>query len=135
MPSALATESSACRFDAVSQYRKEIAGLRRQVRAQEKEIAFLKSLEQKRQGERLTAEEPVEKVRFSARSVKAQRTRLRLSAEQYGRLVGVSSLTIYSWEQGKSRPRKTQLAHLVAVRGIGKRAALARLDALNGKKA
>ena len=70
-------------------------------------------------------------VRFSARSVRAQRRRLGLSAEQYAKLVGVSALTIYHWEAGKSRPRDKQLASLVAVRGIGKREALARLDKTN----
>ena len=71
-----------------------------------------------------------EGVRFSARSVKAQRKRLGLSAADYARLVGVASLTIYNWEQGKSRPRKEQLASLVAIRGIGKREAIAKLELL-----
>jgi DNA-binding transcriptional regulator YiaG len=55
-------------------------------------------------------------VRFSAKSVRSQRRRLGLSAEDYGKLVGVSPLTIHHWEQGKARPRKAQLAALVAVR-------------------
>jgi DNA-binding transcriptional regulator YiaG len=66
-------------------------------------------------------------VRFSARSVKAQRRRIGLSADDYAKLVGVSSLTIYNWEHGKSRPRKEQLASLVSIRGIGKREAQAKL--------
>jgi len=49
-------------------------------------------------------------ARFSARSVKAQRARLGLSAKDFGRLVGVSALTVHSWESGKSRPRKKRLA-------------------------
>lgn len=59
--------------------------------------------------------------------MKAQRKRLGLSAEKYAKLVGVSSLTIYSWEAGKSKPRKAQFDALVAVRGIGKREAMKRL--------
>ncbi len=78
--------------------------------------------------------EPKEKVRYSARSVRAQRKRLKLSAADYGKLVGVSGLTIYNWEHGKVRPRKAQLAGLVAVRGIGKRETMAKLDALKAKK-
>lgn len=120
--------------NAVVQYRKDIAKLKRLVQVQQKELSFLKAQEQKRLGQQPTAEEPIDNVRFSARSVKAQRNRLKLSAEDYGKLVGVSPLTIYSWEQGKSRPRKAQLARLVAVRGIGKREALAKLEVLNGKK-
>jgi hypothetical protein len=49
-------------------------------------------------------------------------------------LVGVSGLTIYSWEHGKSRPRKAQLAGLVAARGIGKREAMTKLAVLKAKK-
>jgi len=66
--------------------------------------------------------------------VKAQRSRLDLSAADYGKLVGVSGLTIYNWEHEKARPRKAQLAALVAVRGIGKREALSKLADLTSKK-
>jgi DNA-binding transcriptional regulator YiaG len=119
---------------AVIQYRREIASLKRQLREQEKKIAFLESQEQKRLGQPGAAEEPAEDVRFSSRSVRAQRKRLRLSAKDYGKLVGVSALTIYNWENGKSRPQKAQLASLVAVRGIGKREALARLKLLKAEE-
>ena len=114
----------------VAQYRREIAKLKRQVREQEKKIAFLESQERKRLEQPEAAEEPLEAVRFSARSVRAQRERTGLSAADYAKLVGVSALTIYNWEQGKTRPRKEQLAALVAIRGIGKREALRRLELL-----
>jgi len=57
-----------------------------------------------------------------------------LSAADYGKLVGVSGLTVYHWEHGKSRPRKAQLAGLVAVRGIGKREAVAKLEVLKAQR-
>jgi DNA-binding transcriptional regulator YiaG len=115
---------------AVAQYRRDIANLKRQVRTQEQKIAFLETQEKKRLEVPPSAEEASEGVRFSARSVKAQRLRLGLSAADYARLIGVSSLTIYNWEHGKTRPRQEQLAALVAVRGIGKRDALKRLELL-----
>lgn len=118
---------------AVAQHRRDIARLKRQVRDQQKEIGFLKTQEGKRLSQPQAKEAPGEGLRFSARSVKAQRKRLKLSAADYGKLVGVSGLTIYSWESGKSRPRKAQFAGLVAVRGIGKREALAKLEALGAK--
>jgi DNA-binding transcriptional regulator YiaG len=102
-----------------TQYRRDIAQLKRLLAEQAKKIAVLQNRLGKSSAE--PAEEAGDKLRFSARSVKAQRTRLGLSALDYGKLVGVSPLTIYAWEQGKSRPRKAQLAALVAVRGIGKR--------------
>jgi len=115
---------------AVARYRSDIAKLKRQLGQQEREIKLLK----KQQGQPQAEEEPLESVRFSARSVKAQRSRLGLSAADYGKLVGVSGLTIYNWEQEKARPRKAQLAALVAVRGIGKREALKKLAELTPKK-
>jgi DNA-binding transcriptional regulator YiaG len=115
---------------AVSQYRREIADLKKQMRKQGTKIAFLEAHEKKRLAEPADTEDAAEGVRFSARSVKAQRVRLGLSAADYAKLVGVSSLTVYNWEHGKTRPRQEQLAALVAVRGIGKREALKRLELL-----
>ena len=115
---------------AVVRYRSDIAKLKRVLSQQEREIKLLK----KQQGQPQAEEEPLESVRYSARSVKAQRQRLELSAADYGKLVGVSGLTIYNWEHEKARPRKAQLAALVAVRGIGKREALMKLAELTPKK-
>ena len=119
---------------AVAQYRREIANLKRQVAEQNKKIAFLAAQEKKRLEEPQADEEAVESARFSARSVKAQRERLDLSAADYAKLVGVSMVTIYNWEKGETRPRKEQLAALVAVRGIGKRETLAKLELLKAKE-
>jgi DNA-binding transcriptional regulator YiaG len=118
---------------AVAQYRREIAHLKRQLREQERKVAFLEDRERKRLGARGGAEQAAEGARFSARSVRAQRKRLGLSAADYAKLVGVSPLTIYNWEKGKTRPRTEQLAALVAVRGIGKREALKRLELLEAQ--
>jgi DNA-binding transcriptional regulator YiaG len=115
---------------AVAQYRREIAALKRKVRDQEKKIAFLEGQERKRLGESDMVADMNGSVRFSARSVKAQRRRTGLSADDYAKLVGVSSLTIYNWEHGKSRPRKEQLASLASIRGIGKREAQAKVRLL-----
>lgn len=68
--------------------------------------------------------------RFSAKGLKSLRTSLGLSAADMGRLAGVSGQSIYNYESGVTRPRPQQLAALQALRGLGKRAALAKLDAL-----
>ncbi len=117
---------------AVTRYRSDIAQLKRLLGQQEREIKLLKK--QQQQGQPEAEEEPLESVRFSARSVKAQRQRLGLSAANYGKLVGVSGLTIYHWEHEEARPRKAQLVALVAVRGIGKREALLKLAELETAK-
>jgi DNA-binding transcriptional regulator YiaG len=118
----------------VAHYRMEIAGLKRKLREQDKKIAFLEAEERKRLGKPETARGALDGVRFSARSVKAQRRRLGLSAADYAKLVGVSGLTIYNWEQGKTRPRQEQLAALVAIRSVGKREALAKLELIEAAK-
>jgi DNA-binding transcriptional regulator YiaG len=51
----------------------------------------------------------------------------------YAKLVGVSPLTIYNWEHNKSRPRQGQFTTLVALRGLGKREAQAKLTLLEAK--
>jgi DNA-binding transcriptional regulator YiaG len=123
-------QTSATR-QAVARFRGDIAGLKRQSREQAKEIAFLKGQERNCVGRpSAKAEEPPENVRFSPRSVKAQRRRLRLSAADYGKLAGVSGLTIYHWEHGQARPRKERLAALAAIRGLGRREALGKLALL-----
>ncbi len=116
---------------AVDQFRREIAKLKRDSREAERKIAFLEAQERKRVGKAEPTNGADEGGRFSARSVKAQRRRTGLSAADYAKLVGVSGLTIYNWENGKSRPRKEQLAAIIAVRGLGKRQAQAKLDLLN----
>ena len=105
----------------------EIAELKRRLQAQQKQLASLQSSRERRTAIPQVSGQELSGGRFSPRSVRSHRKRLKLSADDYARLVGVSMQTIYHWEQGKSRPRKSQLAALVAIRGIGRREALKRL--------
>ena len=68
--------------------------------------------------------------RFTGEALKAHRNRVGLSVDNYGKLVGVSGLSIYNWEHGKARPRKSSVKALMAIRRIGKREAARRLAAL-----
>ena len=117
---------------AVAQYRREIARLKREQRAHERKLAFLESQTRKAQSAPAAAVHLNGDTRFSARSVRAQRRRSGLSAAEYARLVGVSPLTIYNWEHNKSRPRQEQFSALVALRGLGKREARAKLALVGG---
>ena len=72
--------------------------------------------------------------RFSADALKSNRERLGLSADNYGKLIGVSGLSIYNWEQGKARPRESSIAALNSIRGLGKREAAKRLEGLGEAK-
>ena len=67
---------------------------------------------------------------FSGEALKAHRERVGLSAENYGKLLGASALSVYNWEQGKARPRKSSVDAWTAIRRIGKREAARRLASL-----
>jgi DNA-binding transcriptional regulator YiaG len=112
-----------------AQHRRDIAALKREVGALRTTVAFLAAQEKRRVAER-PALPAAEGIRFRADGLKSHRAKLGVSAKDYGRLVGVAGLTVYHWEGGKSRPRQQQLAKLAAVRGIGKREALKRLELL-----
>lgn len=114
---------------AATQHRRDIAELKRQVQVLARRVAFLESQERKRVSKPVPAASS-EGTRFSPRWLKAHRRRVGLSAADYGKLVNVSALTIYSWEGGKSKPRKDALACLASVRGLGKREAMKRLEIL-----
>lgn len=123
---------------AVGRYRREIAALKRSLKLLERKLSFLENQERKRLDGPQPSALAEDAQRFSARSVRAQRRRVGLSAADYAKLIGVTPLTIYNWEHGKTRPRAEQFAALVAVRGIGKREALSKLElvatpAANGK--
>jgi DNA-binding transcriptional regulator YiaG len=114
---------------AAVRYRSDIATLKRQVTQLVKTVAFLEAQEKKRVAEQ-PLPKPAQDIRFRADGLRTHRAKLGLSAKDYGQLIGVSGLTVYSWESGKRRPRKAQVAKLAAVRGIGKREALKRLELL-----
>ena len=116
---------------ASAQYRRDIAQLKRRVAGLSKQVAHLEQQERRRAAKGAPAT-GVGGRRFSARGLKTHREKVGLSAADYSTLVGVTAQTIYSWEQGKSKPRDEQLAALVAVRELGKREALKRLELLEG---
>ena len=114
---------------ASAQHRRDIAEMKRQLQSLKKAVSFLERQEKKRLVDQPVAPE-AKGARFSAKGVRTHRKRLDLSARNYGKLVGVSEMTVYNWETSRSRPQAKQLAALVAVRGLGKREAMKRLDML-----
>ncbi|MEW5884708.1 MAG: hypothetical protein AB1725_10850 [Armatimonadota bacterium] len=63
--------------------------------------------------------------------IHAQRARLGLSREAFGKLVGASAGAVLAWEGGRSKPRDKARATLIAIRKLGKREAQWRLEALS----
>jgi DNA-binding XRE family transcriptional regulator len=118
---------------ATSAYRHAIAELRKRVAELTKRLASVERRKPEAGGAGGSGGnggmmEAGDNSRFRAVGVKAHRAKLGLSAKEYGRLVGVSALTVYHWEQGKSRPRnKATAAKWLAIRGLGKKEAYERL--------
>lgn len=114
---------------ASAHYRRDIAALKKQVSRLERKAGIM---EKNVLAKPVTANvDPDEaNLRFSPKGLKTQRDRLGLSAADYAKLAGVSPLSIYNWEKGKTRPRKAQIATLAALRGISKKEAAARLEAM-----
>jgi len=110
-----------------AQHRRDIAEMKRRLSDLQRKIGPLQK--QMSKGMPSQAAEPkTNGVRFTAKGLRSQRQRLGLSAADYGKLVGVTGQTIYSWEHETARPRKQQVAHLASLRHLGKRDALARLE-------
>lgn len=116
---------------AAVQCRREIAALKRKIEQQQRQIAALESRQQRRTAEPVAPQGSVEAARFSIRSVKSQRRRLGLSAEEFGKLIRVSGQTVYNWEQGRTRPGRAQFTALVQLRKIGRREAMHRLASID----
>ncbi len=110
---------------ASSQYRSDIAALKRRMAEQDRLIARLRK--SKPAGVENEEAEESTKLRFRADGFASLRKKLGLSAAEMGKLLGVSLQTIYHWEKGQSKPRASQLKGIAEVRKLGKRGAKARL--------
>jgi DNA-binding transcriptional regulator YiaG len=115
-----------------AELRRTVASLKTEVANLNRSLQFLQKQE-KRRLEKPPEVETGRSIRFSPKWVRADRQRLGLSAREYAQLVGVSSLTIYNWENGKSKPNAERLAAWAEIRGIGKREAQRRLELLSGE--
>jgi DNA-binding transcriptional regulator YiaG len=113
---------------ALASYRHQIAEIKRKVRALEREVAGLR-----KQGLALVTAKPVDaaNLRFRSAGFAQHRQRLGLSAREMGMLLGASALSVYKWESGQARPRAKHLEAIAALRKIGKRAAMERLEKLS----
>ena len=108
-------------------HRREIAELKRQIAALQKEV---RALSKPPRPSAAVEQGSPRGTRFVAKGLKSLRARLGLSAADFGLLVGASGQSVYNWEAGKAVPRATQQAALASIRGLGKREAARRLEAL-----
>ena len=113
---------------AASAQRKQLLDLKKQVQQLQRELAELRRAS--------TVQRPVAesedgaKHRFSAKGFKSLRSRLNLSAQDFGLLLKVGAQTIYNWEGEKTTPRQGQIPLIAELRKLGKREIQQRLDAI-----
>ena len=113
---------------AVVTYRSEIAALKRRVEALERQAKRTEKVVRKAAPAETTESDGSH--RWSPKGFATHRQRLGLSAADYGKLLGVSGLSVYKWEGGEVRPRAKYLPAIAAIRQLGKREAVARLEQL-----
>jgi DNA-binding transcriptional regulator YiaG len=118
---------------AVSQYRREIAQLKRNHADLERRLQYLESRETERLKAGPRVKEPPKGARFSPTALRSRREKFGLSREEFAKLAGVSASTVYNWESGSTKPSGQHLATLVSLRDIGKREAQRRLELLAGE--
>ena len=109
----------------------EIRTLKKNTKVQQAEILQLKRIVvklERRPGAASTpvkngsaTDEPESKVRISSASIKNHRLRLKLSQQEFGRLLEVSTNTIVRWEAGTSKPRATHCQNIAKLRKSGQR--------------
>ncbi|MFD0666802.1 helix-turn-helix domain-containing protein [Ramlibacter sp. MAHUQ-53] len=129
---------------ATASYHREIAALQRRVEMLERLLERLRDEPAKALPPRAPraprpkalveidpSEAEAHPLRFSAKGFAKLRQRLGLSAAAMGALLGVTAQSVYKWEDGKARPRASQLQAIAAARKLGKREAAAKLAEMN----
>jgi DNA-binding transcriptional regulator YiaG len=110
--------------------RRSAADLKRRIAVLEREVRALRSAVQKGGTVRPTApKEKEDASRITAKGMRSLQRRLRLTGQEFARLLGVTPQVIYSWGKatGPLRVRRKTRAAILAAREIGAREARRRL--------
>lgn len=110
-----------------TQYRSEIAALKRRISSLEAQVKKQVKGAVRVKAADLSDEDSGAPHRFRVTGFANLRKKLGVSAADMGKLLGVSAQSVYHWESGKSKPRKSQLQAIAAVRKMGKRDVAAKL--------
>jgi len=122
----------------ISEHRRRIAALEKEVRSAKAGIDSLGSAIRKVQGPGAAVPAgKLAKARPTAKMVRALRKRLHISQAKMAKLLGVSPMTVYNWERksGRLQMRPRPKSAFMELRGIGVREAKARLAQPTGVKA
>ncbi|PZQ65519.1 Helix-turn-helix domain protein [Xylophilus ampelinus] len=112
-----------------AQHRAAIAQLRRELTEVHRQMKRVQHATGSRMASAPVAEHPGDGTprRFSAARLAAHRAKLKLSAADYGKLIGVSGATIYLWEKGQTRPPSAQVQALGELKHLSRKALQERL--------
>jgi DNA-binding transcriptional regulator YiaG len=113
------------------------ADLKRRVTQLEKELHLLwKTIEGLTKAHPSSVPETTDKARITAKGMRSLRRRLRLSGQQFARLLGITPQIVYGWDKtsGALRMRATTRAAILAIREIGAREARKKLEEMKGTK-
>jgi DNA-binding transcriptional regulator YiaG len=106
-------------------YRSEIAALKRRISSLE--VMLKKQAKGTKVMPRESTGDEGSSLRFRVVGFANLRKKLGVSAAEMGKLLGVSAQSVYHWEAGKSKPRKSQLPAISAVRKMSKKDVAAKL--------
>jgi DNA-binding transcriptional regulator YiaG len=106
---------------ASAQYRSDIAALKRRIASMEAVVAKLGKQAAKTGAEVEASEDDEKSLRFRVAGFASLRKNLGVTANEMGVLLGVSGQSVYKWEQGKAKPRASQMQAIAAVRKLGKK--------------
>ena len=67
------------------------------------------------------SDEDVKGARFSGMLIKRLRTRLGLSRNEFGKLIGVTGFAVIAWETNECKPKADRRKALIALRKMSKR--------------
>lgn len=121
----------------ISSQRSDIAALKRDIKALSSEVKALNKASARQKpanspdeaSENASSTPRTRRGKFNAQTLTAKREQLGISQQAMAKLLGASSISVYKWESGKVTPRAAQLERIQAVLKMGKRAALAALQA------
>ena len=114
---------------------KRIQELKKTVSQQKKQIATLEKNQSQAAKEATGVAQPIDKeksasARITVASIRSHRKRLNVSQREMGLLLGVSTMTIVRWEQGKGSPRGENKDAFFALRDLGRRDIKKKLEEL-----
>ncbi len=95
--------------------------MRKTIDRQQKEISALKKDSGPLEKVEALPAEALEKSRLTPKLISVLRKKLKFSRNLFGKLLGVTGHTVFTWESGRSKPRPAYKAKIISLRGIGKR--------------